>query len=169
MAHSSSSQPTPPNLEKILAGLGQGDLVSLGAVSVVGRGPTAALASTGQPTPAEDELWNLTVDSEVGWYVVLSGPCDIVRDPALEPCLTVCPVTLVDAGRYAQLRRGGYSPREFPLPAEKLRAACSVPKDTPFHPVADSRFIASIDKTALVHPNVQTLRPLTGPQQQRLA
>lgn len=169
MADRPSSPPAPPNLEKILAGLGQGDLVSLGAVSVVGRGPTAALASTGQPAPAEDELWNLTVDSEVGWYVVLSGPCDIVREPDIEPCLTVCPVTLVDEGRYAQLRRGGYSPREFPLPAEKLRAACGALRDEPFYPVADSRYVASIDKTALVHPDVQTLRPLTGPQQQRLA
>jgi hypothetical protein len=154
---------------QILAGLGQGDLLSLGAVSVVGRGPTAALASAGLDQPAANELWSLTVDSEVGWYVILSGPCDIVREPRIEPCLTVCPVVLVDVDRYRQLRHGGYSPREFPLPIDKLRAACGRGTDTDFFPVADQRYVASIDKTALVHPDVQTLRPLTGPQQARLA
>jgi hypothetical protein len=154
---------------QLLAGLHQGDLLSLGAVSVVGRGPTAALASAGVAAPAEDALWSLTVDSEVGWYVVLSGPCDIVRDPSVEPCLTVCPVTLVDADRYRVLRHGGYSPREFPLPLEKLKVACGRGRAEDFFPVADQRYVASIDKTALEHPSVQTLRPLTGPQQQRLA
>lgn len=170
------TQPPPaanPNyaakIEQILAGLAQGDLLSLGAVSVVGRGPTAALASAGLSQPAADDLWSLTVDSEVGWYVVLSGPCDIVRTPGIEPCLTVCPVMLVDAARYRELRHGGYSPREFPLPYEKLRAACQQDKDADFFPVADQRYVASIDKTALVHPDVTTLRPLTGPQQARLA
>ncbi len=63
---------------------------------------------------------------------------------------------------------GGYSPREFPLAEEKLRSACGVDRGEDFFPVADQRYVASIDKTALIHPSVQTLRPLTGPQQQRL-
>lgn len=158
-----------PKTAQILAGLDQGDLLSLGAVSVIGRGPTAALASTCLEPPAANELWNLTVDSGVGWYVILSGACDIVREASIEPCLTVCPVGLVDADRYHQLRHGGYSPREFPLPTDKLRAACGVAKEDEFYPVADQRYVASIDKTALVHPDVTSLRPLTGPQQARLA
>lgn len=172
----SASQATT-TVEKILAGLAQGDLISVGAVSVVGRGPTAALDEAmheaARPAdgelPAVDELWSLTLESEIGWYVVLSGPCDIVRDPATEPCLVVCPVSLVDNDRYRDLRHGGYSPREFPLPDAKLRAACGVKAGEAFNPVADQRYVAVVDKTALASPDVRTLRPLTGPQQGRLA
>ena len=156
-------------LAQVLDSIAQGDLISLGAVSIVGRGPAGVLESAGVDAPAPDKLWALTVDSEVGWYVVLSGACDIVRDPTIEPCLTVCPVTLVEPTRYAQLRHGGYSPRELPLPAAKLAQMCGRTGDEAFCPVADQRYVASVDKTALVHPDVATLRPLTGPQQGRLA
>lgn len=168
-------------IAQVLSGVAQGDLLSVGAVSVVGRGATEALTEAldeatagtfdadGETPPGADDLWNLTVESQVGWYVILSGPCDIVRAPEIEPCLAICPVVLTDAARYAQLRRGGYSPREFPLPPEKLRAACDVAADQEFYPVADLRYVAAIDKTALVREDVRTLRPLTGPQQRRFA
>jgi hypothetical protein len=161
-------------LARLLPGLAQGDLISIGAVNIVGRGGTDALSEVSDvtddlATPSPDELWSLTMESEVGWYVVLSQACDIVRSPEVEPCLVVCPVTLVDQARYEQLRSGAASPREFPLPAEKLRAACNVSTGAQFYPVADLRWLASVDKTALAHPQLQTLRPLTPPQQRRLA
>lgn len=161
-------------LGRLLGSLDQGDLISIGAVNVVGRGGTDALSEVSDvtdelATPSPDELWSLTMESEVGWYVVLSQACDIVRSPEIEPCLAVCPVTLVDQARYELLRSGAASPREFPLPAEKLRAACNVAAGTPFYPVADLRWLASVDKTAIAHPRLQTLRPLTPPQQRRLA
>lgn len=167
----------PALLERLLAGLEQGDLISIGAVNIVGRGSTAMLSevteashSAGQlATPLPDELWSLTMDSAVGWYVLLSQACDIVRSPEIEPCVVVCPVMLVTKERYAQLRHGAASPREFPLPADKLRAACDASNGQEFFPVADLRWLASVDKTAIAHPRLQTLRALTPPQQHRLA
>ena len=155
-------------LNQLLGGLRQGDLISAGAVSIVGIGGDQELSGAGL-NPQPDELWNLSVTSEVGWYVVLTGPCDILRSADIEPCLTVCPVDLVEESRYRQLRHGGLSPREFPLPPDKLRTACLVPKGEPFFPIANLRYVTSVLKAALLHPEVRTLRPLTGGQQANLA
>jgi hypothetical protein len=152
-------------LQPLLTELRQGDIISLGAVTMVGLGPTAATKMADEQVAA-DELWAVTVDSEVGWYVILSGSCDIERDVDIEPCLAISPVAVVDAARYQNLRRGSYSPREFPLPPYKLAQACEVDAGT-FYPVVDARFITSLDKTALLNAEVNTLRPLTGPQQKR--
>ena len=153
-------------LMQLLPSVAQGDLISVGVVNIVGRGPSVDLAAVGIEAP--DDVWNLLVVSEIGWYVILSQECDIARDPAVEPCLVVCPVTLVDEGRYRQLRNGGYSPRDFPLPDPKLRVATGRSKSEPFFPVANQRFVTSVLKEALLAPDVRTLRPLTGRQQQRL-
>jgi hypothetical protein len=88
---------------------------------------------------------------------------------ALSLSASTVPVTLVIEERYEQLRHGAASPREFPLPIDKLRAACEASKDAAFFPVADLRWLASVDKTAIAYPRLQTLRPLTPPQQRRLA
>lgn len=76
------------------------------------------------------------------------------------------PVQLVSRERYQQLRSGVYSPREFPLPAERLRRVCKPGDD--FDPVVDLRYVSSLDKTALLHPDVSPLRPLSAPQRQAL-
>ncbi len=153
-------------LRQLLRSVAQGDVISVGVVNIAGRGPSEDLSKAGIQAP--DDIWNLTVVSEIGWYVVLSQECDIVRDPAVEPCLVVCPVTLVSRARYLELRNGGYSPRDFPLPEQKLRKIVGKGKAESFFPVANQRFVTSVLKEALLAPDVGVLRPLTGRQQQRL-
>jgi hypothetical protein len=51
------------------------------------------------------------------------------------------------------------SPREFPFPTGRGLPALDGHK-----PVADLRFVTSVDKTALLHPSVQFKQPLSGPQ-----
>lgn len=160
------SGPDRDRLRQMLTSVAQGDVISVGVVNVAGQGPSAELSDAGITTP--DDVWNLTVQSEIGWYVVLSQDCDIVRDPSVEPCVVVCPVTTVTETRYRELRSGGYSPRDFPLPDAKLRAAIGKKKSESFFPVANQRFVTSVLKEALLAPDVRVLRPLTGRQQQRL-
>ena len=148
-------------LDQLLRTLRQGDLISLGAVTLVGAGHSAATAAA-HADVGDDTLWSVTVDSEAGWYVVLSQDCDIVRDPDEEPCIVVCPLVYVPASRWQQLRSGPYSPRHFPFPDDKgLR-----PDDVRW-PAASLLYISSVDKTALLHDSVRQLSPLTGPQRAR--
>ncbi len=86
----------------------------------------------------------------------------------MEPCVVVCPVTMVDEARYLELLNGGYSPRDFPLSDTKLRSAAGRRKSDRFFPVANQRFVTSVLEEALLVPDVKALRPLTGRQQQRL-
>jgi len=149
-------------LEGLLRVLRQGDLISLGAVSIVGRGPSSLLMAAGA-SRTDDVLWSITADSDVGWYVVLSQDCDIVRDLHSEPCLLVCPLRWADTERWSTLRHGPYSPREFPFPADKVKPPSGKA------PVADVRVVTSIDKQALLSDHVATLRPLSAPQRERFA
>jgi hypothetical protein len=151
---------------KVLRGVAQGDLLSLGAVTLVGVGASAAWNSTAahegfdsERATASDQLWSLTVESDVGWYVVITQDCDIVRDPATEPALVVCPLRFVPDADWQKLRSGPTSPREFPFPTGRGLPALDGHK-----PVADLRFVTSVDKTALLHPSVQFKQPLSGPQ-----
>lgn len=155
-------------LKKILPGLTQGDLISLGAVALVGLGrshawdsSTAHSGRTGQPP---DEVWSLTIESDIGWYVVISQPCDIIRNSITEPCIVVCPLRYVPVDRWVQLCNGPTSPREFPFPQYK-----ALPQRKDERPVADLRFVTSVDKGALLHPSVEKLRPLSGPQRERFS
>jgi hypothetical protein len=145
-------------LGQLLRTLRQGDLVSLGAVTLVGAGPAAALDAAAAEVGA-DTLWSITVESEAGWYVVLSQDCDIVREPDEEPCIVVCPLVYVPEGRWRQLRSGPYSPRHFPFPDDK-----GLRPDDERWPAASLLYVSSVDKTALLHGNVRQLSPLTGPQ-----
>jgi len=151
-------------LAMVLRGLCQGDLLSLGAVTLVGVGPSAAWTSTAEHQgltlpPPDEHLWSLTIESDVGWYVVITQDCDIVRDPNVEPCLVVCPLRHVSLAHWQALRSGPGSPREFPFPDGR-----GVPAPEGARPIADLRFVTSVDKTALLHPSVQSLKPLSGPQ-----
>jgi hypothetical protein len=148
-------------LEQLLRTLRQGDLISLGAVTLVGAGPAAALDAAAAQVD-EDTLWSVTVESEAGWYVVLSQDCDIVRDPDEEPCIVVCPLDYVPGQRWKQLRGGPYSPRHFPFPDDK-----GLRPDDQRWPVASLLYVSSVDKTALLHSSVKQLSPLTGPQRAR--
>ena len=148
-------------LEQVLRTLRQGDLISLGAVTLIGAGPSAAVSAADAEVD-DDTLWSVTVESEVGWYVVASQDCDIVRDPDEEPCIVVCPLVHVPAEHWRQLRSGPYSPRHFPFPDEKgLRS------DKDGWPAASLLYVSSVDKTALLHGSVRQLSPLTGPQRAR--
>jgi hypothetical protein len=155
-------------LHALLKTLDQGDLLTLGAVAIVGRGTTEVLEAAGGKSKAK-ELWSVTVESELGWYVIVSGVCDVVRDPAIEPCIVVAPISTVSAIRYQQLRSGEYSPREFPLSATELVKVVQPADPDSFWPVVDLRYVTSIDKAALLHDEVDSRRPLTSPQRQRFS
>jgi len=151
---------------KVLASLGQGDVVSLGAVNLVGVGASAAWTATAKHEGVDsagagpsDELWSLTVTSDVGWYAVITQDCDIVRHPDIEPALVVCPLKFVTDAQWQALRSGPTSPREFPFPTGR-----GLPTKEGHQLVADLRFVTSVDKTALLHASVETKKPLTGPQ-----
>lgn len=148
-------------LEQQLRALGQGDLVSLGAVTMVGAGRSAATTAAHADVD-EDALWSITVDSEAGWYVVISQDCDIVRSADEEPCIVVCPLVYISQERWHQLRSGPYSPRHFPFPDDK-----GMRPDDDHWPAASLLYVSSVDKTALLHPSVRQLSPLTGPQRAR--
>lgn len=155
---------TKDQLSQILAGLRQGDLISHGAVVVTGLGPSSVLSAAGSPIKVSpEELWSITAESEVGWYVVLSQDCDIVRSVADEPCLLVCPLRYVDKDRWLQLRHGPYSPREFPFPENVVGGPDSK------RPVADVRLVTSIDKNAMQAPTMRTQAVLADPQRERFS
>lgn len=151
------------SLEARLRSISQGDLVSTGAVTIVGRG-RSRVADAAHANVTDDEQWSVTVESDPGWYVVISQDCDIVRDVAQEPCVVVCPVQWVSQQRWDQLRNGPYSPRHFPLPEHPDLTGTDHTR-----PVASLQYVTSVDKYALVASSVRTIRPLTGPQRQRLA
>lgn len=157
-------------------GLGAGATVHRSAMAtmdarrraIVGRGQTPVVSAAGGRSRSK-ELWSVTIESELGWYVIVSGPCDIVRDPAIDPCIVVAPITTVTKQRHAQLRSGEYSPREFPLPAADVARIIAPAHPEDFWPVADLRYVTSVDKTALLSDTVESRRPLTGPQQKRFS
>lgn len=131
-----------------LARLAQGDIITLGATSIVGRGPSPTVAGeAGGVQVAPDQVWTLTLVSDLGYYAVLSQDCDIVRDVDVEPCLLVCPLEARPAEEWEALRRGPYSPRESPYPTTD---ALELPEGTA--PVANIRFVTSLDKAALLNP-----------------
>lgn len=152
------------NVMACLRTISQGDVVSLGAVNIVGVGASAAWHSTAEHEsllerePGE-EVWSLSIESDVGWYVVITQDCDIVRFPHTEPCLVVCPVKYVPAEEWQTLASGPRSPRFYPFPDGK-----KLPQMDGKFPIADLRFVTSVDKTALLHPSVQVLHPLSAPQ-----
>lgn len=155
------ARPTPERkLANLLSTLEQGDLVSMGAVSIVGYGRSELGTAVGNDDEQEG-LWSITVEPEVGWYVVLSQDCDIVRHYDDEPCLLVCPLKFVGEARWNALRHGPYSPREFPFTGERLNLGGGG------FVVADLRYVTSLDKQALLEDNVRTLRPLSPPQKER--
>lgn len=155
------------SIDMILRNLRQGDVISLGAVNLVGVGKSEAWASAAhegvtQAEPAEG-IWALTIESDAGWYVIITQDCDLVRSPDIEPCIVVCPVKYVTPENWTRLRNGPGSPREFPLPDDDR-----VQREG-MQTVADLRWVTSIDKTALLHPSVEIIHPLNAPQRANFA
>ena len=167
MAAKASKAPAS-KLAPLLRDLTQGDLLTLGAVTIVGRGQTPVVSAAGG-TPRAKDIWSVTIENELGWYVIVSGACDIVRDPSTEPCIAVAPITTVSRERYQQLRSGEYSPREFPLPPLDVARIVEAEDPDNFWPIADLRYVTSVDKSALLNDKVESRRPLTGPQQKRFS
>lgn len=139
--------------------LRQGDLINLGATSVVGQGPSPTLKFADPQAMADaDQPWSLTLVTDLGWYVVLSQDCDIARSPEVEPCIVVCPLEAMPIIEWQSLRSGPYSAREFPFPEH---AHISLPGGTAG--VANARFVTSVEKQALLAPAYRRAEPLTAP------
>lgn len=146
-------RPAQGALEVVLRSLEQGDLISVGAVAIVGAHDSAVLAAAGDPgTETGPTVASVTVECASGWYAVLTQDCDIVRSVELEPCLTIAPVIYVPGDHWDRLARGQTSYREFPLdPAEVGPLDETHARGVPAGhcPVVDLRFITSVDKTVL--------------------
>ena len=139
--------------------LRQGDLINLGATSIVGQGPSPTLRFADPRAVADvDQPWSVTLVTELGWYVVLSQDCDIARSPGVEPCIVVCPLEAMPMIEWQSLRSGPYSAREFPFPEH---AHITLPGGTAG--VANARFITSVEKQALLAPAFRRAAPLTPP------
>jgi hypothetical protein len=155
----SLGQPELRRLSRLLETLRQGDVIKLGATNILGRGPSPTLDEASPDTDIpSDAVWSLTLISEVGWYVVLTQDCDIVRHIDIEPCLILCPLDAMDLNNWTALRRGPYSPREFPFPPSHV---LGLPVGTA--PVANLRYVASLEKLALLTPGFQKAAPLPSP------
>ena len=159
MTHDLLSEEQHRFLAERLDQLRQGDLINLGATSVVGQGPSPTLKFADPQAMADaDQPWSLTLVTDLGWYVVLSQDCDIARSPEVEPCIVVCPLEAMPIIEWQSLRSGPYSAREFPFPEH---AHISLPGGTAG--VANARFVTSVEKQALLAPAYRRAEPLTAP------
>lgn len=153
-----------PDLEARLRGLEQGDLISFGAIGIAVCPGSALATAAGLPDDATAEVVTLTIETASGWYAIVSQDCDIVRDVAVEPCLSVAPVVYVDADTWTRLHLGQTSYRQFPLADESVTPlddehAGRIPAG--HRPVVDIRYVATLDKTALAG-GFDQRHPLTG-------
>lgn len=158
-------RPAQGGLEVLLRSLEQGDLISVGAVAIVGSHRSAVLTEAGDPgKDTGPTVASVTVECASGWYAVLTQDCDIVRSVEVEPCLAVAPVVYIPEEQWDRLACGQTSYREFPLdpaevgPLDDIHAA-GVPAG--HCPVVDIRFITSVDKT-LLPGGFQRRAPLRG-------
>lgn len=145
----------------------QGDALSGLTLVVAGVGPAAAPPLAGGAWPDQvgaADAWSVAVESETGWYVLLSQDCDIVRDAADEPTVQVAPLMLVEAGEWANLERNGYSARRWAYPSEKFTG---VPEGMGL--VVDLAWVTSVVKGSLATSAVHAVRPLTGPARLRFS
>lgn len=152
---------TAPVSFSVLSPPEQGDAVSGLCLAVAGLGPAMQpnLPQGHWPTdlrPADG--WAINLESESGWYVLLTQDCDVVRDPDLEPTVSVAPLTLRDVATWQDLLRNGYSSREWAYPSEKFTG---IPDGKAL--VVDLAWTTSLLKGSLTAPGVRALRPLTGP------
>jgi hypothetical protein len=158
-------------LNAVLRSIRQGDVISLGAVAIVGTHASEVLEAAGDPQShqpgAEAGVASVTIESASGWYAVLSQDCDIVREVDLEPCLHVAPVVYVEEDAWARLDAGQTSYRQFALPPDRIgpRPPSSPSLAEGRKPVVDIRYVTSVDKTALLTVADVDRRTPLGPAQ----
>ena len=135
-----------------LRSLEQGDLISVGAVAIVG---TTTSEVTGAEAPVGLGVASITVETPSGWYAVLTQDCDIVRTADLEPCIAIAPVLYVPPDEWDSIQKGLGSYRRYALDpddVEPLDEAHAAAVGDDHRPVVDIRYISSLDKTALAEP-----------------
>jgi hypothetical protein len=140
----------PATLDAILRSVWQGDLISLGAVAIVGT-PTSEVLSAAGEKDTDSPIASVTIASAAGWYAVLTQDCDIARSVDVEPCLQVAPVVYVDEDHWQRLVNGQTSYRYFPLP-DKVAPQSPADEDVAAggKPVVDLRYITNVDKSAFL-------------------
>lgn len=162
--HARPPRPAWSNLEARLRGVEQGDLISFGAIGIAVRSGSAFAESAGLVDAGEPGVVALTVETASGWYAVLSQDCDIVRDPADEPCLAIAPVMYVPEHTWTRLHQGQTSYKQFPLQVDQVapvdRAHAQRIPDG-HRPVVDIRYVGTVDKTALAA-GFEQRHPLPG-------
>lgn len=146
-------------LDERLRAVAQGDAVSIGAVSILSRGDDDLVEAARGARDARRDMWVVTVRADVGWYVVCSQDCDIVRSVDVEPCVSVAPLMELAPARWRELRRGPGSPRLFPFPSGRLGD-----HDDEREVAVDLRWLTTVDKRALAGDDVEVRRPLSAPQ-----
>jgi len=161
--------PAAGRLDVLLRSIRQGDIISLGAIAIVGTHASQVMSAAGDPLSTDPssgtDVASVTIESASGWYAVLSQDCDIVRTVDLEPCLQVAPVMYIPDEEWTRLDAGRTSYRQFALPPDRVEPL--PPADSALEhgrkPVVDIRYITNVDKTALLTvPDVQRRTPL-GP------
>lgn len=158
------TRPAWSDLEARLRGVEQGDLISFGAIGIAVRPGSAFARSAGLSEGDTPDVVALTVETASGWYAILNQDCDIVRDPADEPCLTIAPVMYVATETWTRLHLGQTSHKQFPLPTDQVAPvddehAQRIPDG--HRPVVDVRYVGTVDKTALADGFAQR-HPLPG-------
>ena len=138
----------------------QGDALSGLTLAIAGVGPASVPNPTGVKwvdRVGPSDAWSVAVESETGWYVLLSQDCDIIRDEAHEPTVQIAPLILADQANWNDLFRNGYSSRRWAYPGDKF----DLPEDQAL--VVDLAWTTSVLKGSLVTNAVQAVRALTGP------
>lgn len=143
-------------LDAMLRSIRQGDVLSFGAVAIVGTHSSQVLAAAGDTLAGDPDqqarVASVTIESASGWYAVLSQDCDIVRSVDIEPCLTVAPVVFIDDQDWGKLAAGQTSYRLFALPGDRISPLPPADADLAQgrSPAVDLRYVTSLDKTALL-------------------
>jgi hypothetical protein len=163
-------------LEALLGTIKQGDVISFGAIAIVGTHASKVFREAGDLTPTEitrdAKVASMTIEYASGWYAVLSQDCDIVRTIDVEPCLLIAPVVYIPEAEWDRLDAGQTSYRFFALQPDRI---VPLPQSDPEllvsrKPVVDIRYATSVDKTALTTAQNWTRNtPLVPDQRHRFA
>lgn len=89
---------------------------------------------------------------------MLTQDCDMVRSEADEPTVWIAPLLLVAEQRWVQLRRNGYSSRQWAYPGDTFSG---LPAGRAL--IVDLAWVTSVLKGSLTAPGVAAVRALTGP------
>jgi hypothetical protein len=145
----SGTQFTPAQ-HSSLTGLRQGDLIRAVRLPFI-TVPSTSLHASELSNPSIEIPTTVEVALATSLAAVISGDCDLERDIAVEPAVTVAPVmNLEDETLYQRAVGGAGSSRIFAIP----------PLSDPFFehqlqfPVIDVRWVYSLEKTVLASPQL---------------